>query len=75
MTRFKAGDAVRRRLHGRLLPALQAVRRGLEQYCDEGSTYTYNANDRRDAMPTYGGYSDKIVVTKISCSRFRRAST
>ncbi len=38
--------------------------RGLEQYCDEGSTYTYNANDRRDALPTYGGYSDKIVVTE-----------
>ena len=38
--------------------------RGLEQYCDEGSTYTYNANDRRDAMPTYGGYSDTIVVTE-----------
>lgn len=36
----------------------------MEQYCDKGSTYTYNAFDRRDRMPTYGGYSDKLVVTE-----------
>lgn len=36
---------------------------GLEQYCVEGSTYTYNGVDRRDRMPTYGGYSEKIVVS------------
>jgi uncharacterized zinc-type alcohol dehydrogenase-like protein len=40
-----------------------ACEQGLEQYCAEGSTYTYNAADRHDGMPTYGGYSDKIVVS------------
>ena len=34
---------------------------GLEQYCLEGSTQTYNSNDR-SGNPTYGGYSDTIVV-------------
>jgi len=34
---------------------------GLEQYCLEGSTQTYN-NKGRDGVPTYGGYSNTIVV-------------
>jgi len=33
----------------------------LEQYCLEGSTQTYNSMGR-DGVPTYGGYSDTIVV-------------
>ena len=34
---------------------------GLEQYCLEGNTQTYN-NLGRDGQPTYGGYSNTIVV-------------
>ena len=34
---------------------------GLEQYCLEGNTGTYNAIGR-DGEPTYGGYSEKVVV-------------
>ncbi|MEU6544406.1 NAD(P)-dependent alcohol dehydrogenase [Streptomyces sp. NPDC046859] len=34
---------------------------GLEQYCLQGNTGTYNAIGR-DGRPTYGGYSEKIVV-------------
>ncbi|QNH60797.1 NAD(P)-dependent alcohol dehydrogenase [Hymenobacter sediminicola] len=34
---------------------------GLEQYCLEGNTQTYN-NLGRDGAPTYGGYSNTIVV-------------
>ncbi len=63
VTRFKAGDRVG---VGCMVDSCQHCKpclRGLEQYCDEGSTYTYNGIDRRDRMPTYGGYSDKIVVT------------
>lgn len=36
---------------------------GLEQYCENGMTATYNALDRHDHMPTFGGYSQKIVVS------------
>ncbi len=34
---------------------------GLEQYCFEGNTQTYNNLDR-SGVPTYGGYSNTIVV-------------
>ncbi|GGX39470.1 NAD(P)-dependent alcohol dehydrogenase [Streptomyces fructofermentans] len=34
---------------------------GLEQYCTDGNTGTYNALDR-NGEPTYGGYSTHIVV-------------
>jgi uncharacterized zinc-type alcohol dehydrogenase-like protein len=41
-----------------------ACEQGLEQHCSEIATFTYNDLDRRDKMPTYGGYSEKIVVTE-----------
>ncbi len=42
-----------------------SCREGLEQYCEEGGpTWSYNDKDRHDQMPTYGGYSDRIVVTQ-----------
>ncbi|MFR9789383.1 NAD(P)-dependent alcohol dehydrogenase [Streptomyces sp. MB22_4] len=34
---------------------------GLQQYCDKGPTWTYN-DTGRDGEPTYGGYSQKVVV-------------
>src|SRR6201996_3868072 len=34
---------------------------GLEQYCDVGMVATYNGRDK-DGQPTYGGYSNQIVV-------------
>ncbi|MFE1908703.1 NAD(P)-dependent alcohol dehydrogenase [Streptomyces gardneri] len=36
-------------------------RQGLEQYCTQGMTGTYNALGK-DGEPTYGGYSTRIVV-------------
>jgi uncharacterized zinc-type alcohol dehydrogenase-like protein len=35
---------------------------GLEQYCENGSTGTYGGIEKETGRPTYGGYSDKIVV-------------
>ena len=40
-----------------------ACGKGLEQYCEEFPTFTYNGHDRQDQMPTFGGYSEKIVVS------------
>jgi uncharacterized zinc-type alcohol dehydrogenase-like protein len=40
-----------------------ACEQGLEQYCEELPTFTYNGVDRHDHMTTFGGYSDKIVVS------------
>ena len=63
VTRFKPGDTVG---VGCMVDSCQhcaACERGLEQYCEEGSTLTYSDIDRHDNMPTFGGYSDKIVVS------------
>lgn len=35
---------------------------GLEQYCHEGPTLTYNSKERGSDQLTFGGYSDQIVV-------------
>ncbi len=35
---------------------------GLENYCDTGSTGTYMGVEQETGRPTYGGYSDTIVV-------------
>jgi alcohol dehydrogenase (NADP+) len=35
---------------------------GLEQYCDNGFTLTYNSPEKVIGGRTFGGYSDKIVV-------------
>lgn len=37
---------------------------GLEQYCLNGATFTYNGVDRHDGSPTYGGYSEKMIVSE-----------
>lgn len=34
----------------------------LEQYCENGMTFTYNGIDKIDGTVTYGGYSREIVV-------------
>jgi uncharacterized zinc-type alcohol dehydrogenase-like protein len=39
-----------------------ACNSGLEQYCEQGTTWTYNSPDRVDGEITLGGYSDSIVV-------------
>jgi uncharacterized zinc-type alcohol dehydrogenase-like protein len=36
--------------------------KGLEQFCENGFVGTYNAVERDGKTPTYGGYSDSIVV-------------
>lgn len=35
---------------------------GLEQFCEKGATWTYNAPDRISGENTFGGYSNLIVV-------------
>ncbi len=35
----------------------------LEQYCENGATYTYNSHDCHDGQPTYGGYAQSITVS------------
>ena len=63
VSRFKLGDHVG---VGCMVDSCQhcgPCGHGLEQYCENGNTLTYNDVDRHDGMPTYGGYSERIVVS------------
>jgi len=62
VTRFKPGDHVG---VGCMVDSCQhcsACQQGLEQYCEEGPTLTFDNLDRQDLMRTFGGYSEKIIV-------------
>ncbi len=61
VTKYKVGDRVG---VGCLVDSdrdCESCKRDLEQYCLSGATGTYNALDKA-GNPTYGGYSDRIVV-------------
>ena len=59
--RIKAGDRVGVGCMVDSCLSCDACEEGLEQFCRCFPTLTYNALDKEGA-PTYGGYSDKIVV-------------
>lgn len=64
VTRFAVGDHVG---VGCMVDSCRACRscsNGLEQYCDEGATSTYNNVDRHDRSRTYGGFSEQLVVSE-----------
>jgi len=63
VSKFKPGDPVGVGCMVDSCQHCEPCKHGLEQYCDEFPTVTYNAFDRHDHMPTYGGYSEKIVVS------------
>ncbi len=63
VNRFKAGDYVG------VGPMVDSCRQcasceqEMEQYCEYKPTVTYNDIDRHDQMRTFGGYSEKIIVS------------
>jgi alcohol dehydrogenase (NADP+) len=62
VVRYAVGDLV---AVGCLVDSCQVCRpcdHGLEQYCAQGATFTYNSSDRVTGENTMGGYSDHIVV-------------
>ena len=62
VTGFKTGDLV---AVGTMVDSCKSCancEKGLEQFCGQGATWTYNAPDRLTGENTYGGYSDLIVV-------------
>ncbi len=61
--RFKPGDHVGVGCMVDSCRHCASCEQGLEQYCEETATFTYNHIDRHDHMPTYGGYSEKVVVS------------
>ncbi|MEU7969773.1 NAD(P)-dependent alcohol dehydrogenase [Streptomyces sp. NPDC049097] len=61
VTKFKVGDRVGVGCMVDSCRECENCRAGLEQYCLKGNVGTYNALDR-NGEPTYGGYSEQIVV-------------
>lgn len=62
VTRYKAGDLVG---VGCLVDSCRtcpSCAEGLEQYCENGATLTYNGQDKETGDITYGGYSTQLVV-------------
>jgi len=64
VTGFKPGDMVG---VGCLVDSCRecsSCKNGLEQYCLTSPVFTYNGVDLHDGKPTYGGYSERILVSE-----------
>lgn len=61
-TKFKAGDLAGVGCLVDSCTECANCKQGLEQYCAEGATFTYNSPDRIDGTNTMGGYSNTIIA-------------
>ncbi|SDT87335.1 uncharacterized zinc-type alcohol dehydrogenase-like protein [Verrucomicrobium sp. GAS474] len=61
VTKFKVGDLAAVGCFVDSCRTCGSCGEGLEQYCENGMTVTYNGIDRSGA-PTFGGYSERLVV-------------
>lgn len=62
VTRFASGDRAGVGCFVDSCRDCAPCRQGLEQYCDHHLVLTYNGTEQDQRTPTYGGYSDQIVV-------------
>ncbi|MGD0259725.1 MAG: NAD(P)-dependent alcohol dehydrogenase [Verrucomicrobiota bacterium] len=60
--KFKAGDYAGVGCMVDSCRRCPACNEGLEQYCEEGPTWTYNSKERGNDQLTFGGYSERVVV-------------
>ena len=64
VSRFRVGDLA---AVGCLVDSCQdcdACAEGLQQYCTKSPVFTYNGKDKQTGELTFGGYSERIVVTE-----------
>ncbi len=62
VTGFRVGDTVGVGCMVDSCHTCHNCRDGLEQFCAEGTIFTYNSPDKHTGGITYGGYSDSVVV-------------
>ncbi|MGH2642756.1 MAG: NAD(P)-dependent alcohol dehydrogenase [Chitinophagaceae bacterium] len=62
VTKFKAGDLAAVGCMVDSCRTCESCKSGLEQYCLNGFTGTYNGKDKHSGTQTFGGYSEKVVV-------------
>lgn len=61
VTKFKVGDTAGVGCFVDSCRTCSCCKAGLEQFCEVGMNATYNGKEK-DGSPTYGGYSNQIVV-------------
>jgi len=64
VTKFKVGDLAATGCLVDSCRVCENCQHGLEQYCINGNSQTYNGLEQDKKTPTYGGYSNTIVVTE-----------
>jgi uncharacterized zinc-type alcohol dehydrogenase-like protein len=64
VSKFKVGDAVGVGCMVDSCRECAACKADLEQFCAKGMAPTYNGTEMDRKTPTYGGYSEKVVVTE-----------
>jgi uncharacterized zinc-type alcohol dehydrogenase-like protein len=62
VTKFKQGDLIGVGCFVDSCRHCDPCQQGLEQYCENGFIGTYNSIPQGHKLPTYGGYSNQIVV-------------
>ena len=60
--KFREGDLVAVGCMVDSCRTCENCRENLEQFCNDGATFTYNSKDKHTGGITYGGYSKSIVV-------------
>jgi uncharacterized zinc-type alcohol dehydrogenase-like protein len=64
VTHFKVGDLAGVGCLVDSCKECESCKKDLEQYCLSGFTGTYNGNDKHLNQQTFGGYSEKVIVTE-----------
>lgn len=64
VTKFKVGDIAGTGCMVNSCRVCENCKQDLEQYCLKGSSQTYNGVEQDGKTPTYGGYSNTIVVNE-----------
>ncbi len=64
VSKFKKGDLVGVGCMVDSCHTCSACKDDLEQFCENGATFTYNSKDKHLGGHTYGGYSESVVVDK-----------
>jgi alcohol dehydrogenase (NADP+) len=72
ITKFKVGDRAGVGCFVDSCRTCPECRSGLEQYCSVLTSWTYNGREQDQATPTYGGYSENIVVDENYVLRMPR---
>lgn len=62
VTKFRVGDLAAAGVIVDSCRSCECCQKGLEQYCTQTPTFTYNSPDKHSGGLTYGGYSESIVV-------------